>query len=103
MDITLFTPKQTQYSHTFFFPSYHQTISDDPSLAAAAAAVSFDDMHSNNNNNNNNNHNSIKINSNHPQNTSHTSTSRSSDSGDPYGGSSAANNKWASKLLKEWC
>ncbi|XP_050232349.1 protein SHORT-ROOT-like [Mercurialis annua] len=87
MDIALFTPKQIQ------FP----TISDDAYPSLAAPLVSLADMHSTNHNNNNNSH---------LPNTSHTSTSRSSDSvHDPiYGiGSSSGttDHKWASKLLKE--
>ncbi|KAJ8774725.1 hypothetical protein K2173_017171 [Erythroxylum novogranatense] len=72
MDITLFTPKDL---HTHFFTSHQQSHDQ----------VAVLDMQSNSINSNN-----------QPQN-SHTSTSRSSDSGEP----SDSSNKWAGKLLRE--
>ncbi|KAJ4723550.1 protein SHORT-ROOT-like [Melia azedarach] len=97
MDISLFTTLRgttttttaaaaaTTHSQYFFSTSNHQEQQSNGDHIAL-------DMQSNNNNNSN-----IQ-----PQNSScHTSTSRSSDSGDPSAATSAGGNKWASKLLKE--
>lgn len=74
MDITLFTPKESQ----FFINPSRQIIVNGQASAAAAIAI---DMQNNNQQ--------------QPQN-SHTSTSRSSDSGEP-----CPTGKWASRLLRE--
>lgn len=80
MDITLFSPKGTHAHHFFSLSNQQLQQSNGDQIAL--------DMQTNNNNN-------IQ-----PQNSCHTSTSRSSDSGEPCADTTGGN-KWASKLLKE--